>query len=331
MIKYILTGMLVISVAHSYMPTVNKYDPIQKEGLAYYYGQGKKQNFANAKERFSLSCSVGYEKSCEKLADIYAGVTPKVEKSAFKAKVDLEKLRNTNTQSYYYFQAFSPFEMFSRQIVLPKSDRWRLSMKLYLLYNDELGGSSRYVVVADVIENKSGKTVITRYSTVYGTVPMGGGLMENEYIAVNDLSGQSYPCGAYKNCSDLNAAVFSNGLVVKGKHVGLEKAPWEKTPTLPSSLIRAMEYMMYDLKKNAPREINGENQTTWEYSLGENISKEMHSKHVLTLTLDKNGEEFVVAAQKEHSTDVLQKEGLVFRYHSGDKTISAHRQIKEKK
>jgi len=264
------------------------------------------------------------------LSDIYAGVTPQLKKNSelFKPSVNLESLRQSGFASFYYFEGFSPLEMFSRQIPLPMSDRWRLSMKLFPLWHAELHTYSVYLVVADVIEKNAGSTHITRYSTVYSLMPMAEGAMENSYIAVNDLSEQHYPCGFYSDCSDLEEMLSVKEAQTTSVNNMLEKAPWEKQISLPAALIRKMDYLFSDLKKEADIERNGEKYKRWRWDITGNIKAKRYGKVFQVLTVDKMGNEYIVTSHNSVKNAVYGKGSSLFKYRSGEYKIDNHKTIK---
>ena len=330
MIRSIAAVAFCLTASFAYMPNVKKYDPIEKEGKAYYYGEGKTQDFLKAREKLFVSCGVGYVKSCELLSDIYAGVTPQLKKRAqpFEASVDFEALRQNGFESFYYFEGFSPLEMFSRQIDIPKGDRWRLSMKLYPLWHAELGTYSNYLVVADVIEKNGGSTHITRYSTVYSIMPMSSGAMENTYIAKNDLSGEHYPCGFYEDCSNLNEMLPEQGSEMTPRNRKLEKAPWKKQISLPAALIRKMDFLFSDLKSGVDIERNGEKYKTWRWDITGNIKPKHYGKVFQVLTVDKMGNEYIVASRNSAKNAVYGKGSSLFKYRVDEQKIYDHKTIK---
>ena len=238
------------------------------------------------------------------------------------------EIRQSGNQSFEYFKGVSPFEMFVRQIPIPESKRWRLSMKLYPIHHEELGGYSRYLAVADVIRPE-GKTVkITRYSTVFSIIPMAGGAMENSYIAKNDLSGQHYGCAFYKECSDLEEPIPNVGYRSREREAVLEKAPWEKELTLPAALIREMDYIFVDLKRGPSFQLDDKVERTWQWDIDNNIKKESNGRVYQVLTVDRIGDTYYLASRNNAKSAKGPKGSSLFRYHVGDTRVSDLKDMK---
>lgn len=262
----------------------DQYQGKAHEAAKYY----QQQEYRKSIKLLFTSCAVAPLYGCDLLSDIYVGLTSAAPRVRSQQPLTVGQPQDLERNGFEFLKGMSPFERLIRLISLPDSAAWRLYLKLYPLRNMETGEYTAFLTVADFFD---GGDRIIKYATVYHLVPMGGGSLENSYISQNRIVSESYPCGLLRLCSNLQAA--SEGRWGLGKHLQLEKAPWEREHQPLPALIRALDYAMGSLQHRSFDVKDGTRRHFWEWELNK-VPKSLKLKPFATLIIEKRGNNFTL-------------------------------------